>query len=87
MCVESINSYLDIMNTGFVKNIIITGSSCGEKTFFMMFIVIYDHSKGLTVITFDMMYHRAIQLGGWHWHKLICIRVDCVSKMPVCRMA
>ena len=28
MCVESINSYLDFMNTGFVKNIIIAGFPC-----------------------------------------------------------
>ena len=75
------------MNNGLVENIIIAVFPGGGNIFFIMYIVIYDHSKGLTVITFDMMYHRAIQLGGWHWHKLICIRVDCVSKMPVCRMA
>ena len=29
-CVESINSYLDLINTGFVKNIIIAGFPGGE---------------------------------------------------------
>ena len=33
VCVESINSYLDFMNTGFVKNIIIAGFTSGEKEF------------------------------------------------------
>ena len=40
------------------------------KTFFRMYIVIYDRSKGLTVITVAMMFHLKIQLGGWHCHKL-----------------
>ena len=31
VCVESINSYLDLMNTGFVKNIIIAGFPSGGK--------------------------------------------------------
>ena len=71
------------MNIGFVKTIIITGFPCGGKTFFIMYIVIYDQSKGLTVITVAMMCHRAIQLGGWHWHKHLCISVDCGNKMSV----
>ena len=64
MCVESINSYLYLMNTGFVKNIIIAGFTGGGKTFFMMYIVIYALSKGLTVIIVAMMCHREIQFGG-----------------------
>ena len=44
VCVESINSYLDFMNTGFVKNIIIAGFPGGGKTSVMMYIVIYAHS-------------------------------------------
>ena len=31
VCVESINSYIYLMNTGFVKNIIISGFSGGIK--------------------------------------------------------
>ena len=86
MCVESINSCLDLINTGFVRNKIITGFPCGGKTFFIMYIVIYDRSKVLTAITVAIMCHQAIQLGGWHWHKLLCIRVDCGNKMSDCRI-
>ena len=71
MCVESIHSYLYLMNTIFVKKIIIAGFPGGGKTFFIMYIVIYAFSKGLTVITVAMMFHQAIQLGGWHWNKLL----------------
>ena len=60
MRVESINSYLDLMNIGFVKTIIITGFPCGGKKKFIMYIVIYDHSKGLTVITVAMVCHQEI---------------------------
>ena len=57
LCIESINSYLYFMNTGFVKNIIIAGFPGGGKTFVMIYIVIYAHSKGLTVITVSMVCH------------------------------
>ena len=83
MCVESINSYLYLLNTGFVKNIIVAGFPGGGKTFVMMYIVIYDLSKVLTVITADMMLHIEIQHGGWHWHKILCIPVDCGNNMSV----
>ena len=52
----------------------------------MMYIVIYDRSKGLAVVTDSMMCHRAIQLGGFHWNKLLCIPVDCGNTMSVYRM-
>ena len=72
------------MNNGFVNNIIIAGFSGGGKTFVMMYMVIYARLKGLTVITFSIMCHRAVQLGGWHCHILLCIPVDCgTSKEPV----
>ena len=71
------------MNTGFVKSIIIAGFTGGGKTFFMMYIVIYACSKGLTVITVAIMCHQAIQLSGWHFHKLLCIPVDCGNSMYV----
>ena len=58
------------MNTGFLKNIIIAGFPGGGKTFVMMYIVIYDRSKGLNVITVSMMCHLEIQLGGWHWNNV-----------------
>ena len=64
------------MNTGFVKNIIIAVFTGGGKKFVMMYIVIFARSKGLTVVTVAMMCHQAIQLGGWHWHKLSFIPVD-----------
>ena len=86
VCVESINSYLDVMNTLFVKNIIIAGFPGGGKTFIMMYIVIHGQCKGLNIITVAMMCHRAIQLGGWHWHKLLCIPIDRGNNMSVYRM-
>ena len=33
-----------------------------------------------------MVCHQSIQLGGWHWHKLLCIPVDRGNKMSVYRM-
>ena len=72
VCVESIYSYLDFMNTGFVKSIIFAGFLGGDF-FFMMYIVIYAFSKRLNVITVGMMCHQAIQLDEWNWHKLFCI--------------
>ena len=83
---ESINSYLYLINTGFVKNIAIAGFPGGGKIFVMMYIVIYALSKGLTVITVAMMCHRSIQLSGWHWHKILCIPVDCGNNMSFYRM-
>ena len=74
------------MNTGFVKNIIIAGFTVGGKTFVMLYIVIYACSKGLTVITVDMMCHLSIKLGGWHCHKLLCIPVDHGNNMSVYQM-
>ena len=74
------------MNTGFVNNIIISGFAGGEKKMVMMYIVIYARSKILTVITAAMMCHQSIQLGGWHWHKILCIPVDRGNKMSVYQM-
>ena len=53
-----------MMNTGFVRNIIISGFPGGGKQFVMMYIVIYDRSKELTVITVAMMCHREIKHSG-----------------------
>ena len=64
MCVESINSYLDLINTSFAKNIIIEGFTGDGKESVMIYILIYSLSKGLKVITVAMMYHRAIKIGG-----------------------
>ena len=36
LCVESINLYLDLINTGVVKNIFFAGFPGSGKTFFMM---------------------------------------------------
>ena len=51
-----------------------------------MYIVIYARSKGLTVITVAMMWHRSIKLGGWHWNKLLYIPVDRGNNMYFYRM-
>ena len=85
-CVKLIDSYLDVTDTKFNKNIIIAGFPGGGKTFIMMYVVIYARSRGLNVITVAMMCHRAIQLGGWHWYKLLCIPVDRGNNMSVYRM-
>ena len=71
------------MNTSFVKNIIIAIFPGGGKTFVIMYIVIYARSKGLTVITVAMIFHKSIQLFRWHWHKLLCIPVDFGNKISV----
>ena len=74
------------MNNGFVRNIIIAGCTSDGKKFVMMYIVIFDLSKGLTVIKIAMMCHKAIQLGGWHYNKLLCIPVDRGNKISVYQM-
>ena len=38
------------------------------------------------MITVPMMFHRAIKIGGWYWHKLLCIPVDHGNNMSVYRM-
>ena len=86
ICIESIDKYGSVMNTEHVKNIIIAGFPGGGKTFLMMYVVIYARSKGLTVVSVAMMSHRAIQLGGIHWHKLLGIPVDRSNNMSVFRM-
>ena len=74
------------MNNGFVKNIIISGFTGGGKKFVMMYIVIYDRSKLLNVITVAVMCHQSIQLGGWHMNKLVCIPVDRGNNISIYRM-
>jgi len=73
------------MNNYYTKNVIIAGFLGGEKTFVLMYMAMYARSQGLTVITIAMMSHRAIQLRGWHWHKLLCIPVDKSNNMSVYR--
>ena len=51
-----------------------------------MYILIYARSRGLITVSIAMMSHRAIQLGGIHWHKLLCIPVDHSNNMSVYRM-
>ena len=52
----------------------------------MMFILIYDRSKGLNVITVSMMCHWAIKRGGLHWHNFLRVLVDRGNNMSVYRM-
>ena len=73
------------MNVQYTKNVIITGFPGGGKTFIMMYLVLHARSKGLTVVTVALMAHRAMQLGGCHWHKLLCILVDRTNNIHVCR--
>ena len=86
ICVQSIDSYLNVMTNKCVKNVIIAGFPGGRKTFCMMCVILYAMSRGLTVISTAMMAHRAIKLGGIHWHKLLSIPVDRTNNMSVARM-
>ena len=38
------------------------------------------------MITFDMMCHQVIQLGGWNWHKRLCVPIDRGNNMSVYQM-
>ena len=40
----------------------------------------------MTVITVAIIFHWAIQLGGWNWHKLLLILVDSGNNMSVYRI-
>ena len=57
-----------------------------HDTFCMMYLAIYTRSRGLTIINAAMMAHRAIQLGVWHWHKLLRIPVDRTNNISVVKM-
>ena len=73
-CVNAIDSHCNILNQNvYTKNVAIRGFPGGGKTWCMMFIAIYAISKKLNVITTAMMAKRALQLGGRHWHKFLCI--------------
>ena len=74
------------MNTISVNNVIIAGFPGGGRKIVMMYIVINSRSKGLAVITVAMIFHQAIQLGGWHWNKLLCIHVYLGNNMSIYRM-
>ena len=71
------------MNTGFVNNIIISGFPGSGKTFVIMYIIIYARSKVSTVVSVAMLCHLAIKLGGWHFHKHLCIPVHRGYNMSV----
>ena len=38
------------------------------------------------MITVYMVCHQSIQLGGWHWHKKICIPVHSGNNMSLYQM-
>ena len=71
VCIKSIDDYMDVMKSAYTKNVIIVGFPGGGKTFIMMYVMLYARSQGLTIMSTAMMAHRACQLGGWHWHKLL----------------
>lgn len=77
LCLKQIDQYCNMKNAGvYTKNIIICGFPGGGKTFLLMYICVYSLCKGLYSISTAMMAHRAVQLGGIHWHKLLCIPTD-----------
>ena len=75
------------MNNGFVKNINIAEFPCVLKKNHYVHWNFYASSKVLTVITVGMMCHQEIQLGGYHFHKLLCILVDNGNNMSVFKMS
>ena len=52
----------------------------------MMCLVLYALSNVLTIITVELMDHRATQLGGLNWHEFLCIPVDRTNIMSVFRL-
>ena len=74
-CKKLMDSHMDILNqTVMSKSIGIRGHPGAGKTFCMLYMVIYAISQGLMVITTAKMSHRALQLGGTNWDKLLCLR-------------
>ena len=52
----------------------------------MIHILIYSISKGLTVITFAIIFHQAINFGRCNWHNLLCIPIDRGNNMSFHQM-
>lgn len=85
-CVSQIDSYINLNTSGtYTKNVIVSGFPGGGKTFVMMYVGIYALCRGLNPISTAMMAHRAVQLGGVHWHKLLCIPTE--DNMSIYRRA
>ena len=49
----------------------------------MMSLVFHAYSKVLVLVTVVLVSHRAMQLGGYHWHKLLYVPVDINNNMSV----
>ena len=76
-CCQQIDSYSDITNqTRYTKNFIFRGSPGSGKTFCLVYCTLYAISKGLNVMTTAMMAKRALQLGGIHWHVILCLPTE-----------
>ena len=58
--VDAIDNYLFIMNTQYTKNVVIIGFTGRGKTFIIMYLSLYPHSKGLTITTVILIAYRAI---------------------------
>lgn len=86
LCVNQINSYCDLMRSGtYTKNVVLSGFPGAGKTFILMYAGLYCVSKGLFTVSTAMLAHRAVQLGGVHWHKLLCIPTE--DKISINRRA
>jgi len=74
---NSIDEITDIWKASkFTKNVIVRGFPGAGKTFCMCYCMLYALSKGLNCISTAIMSKRSIELGGIHWHKLLCIPTD-----------
>lgn len=86
LCVKHIDRIVRVDNAGsYTKNIIISGFPGGGKTFILMYVGLYALCQGLLPVSTAMMANRAVQLGGIHWHKLLCIPAE--ENMSISRRA
>lgn len=77
ICAKQIDSHCNWNESGtYTKNVILSGFPGAGKSFLLMYVGIYSLCKGLFSLATAMMAHRAVQLGGIHWHKLLCIPTE-----------
>ena len=75
---QSNNNYIytdqvDALRIMLERNVFLTGPAGSGKTFCMCYCLLYAFSKGLYCLSLALMAKRSIELGGIHWHKLLCI--------------
>ena len=75
LCKKAIDSYINPSSQlTLTKSVAIRGHPGAGKTFCMLYVVIYAITKGLFISPTAKMSHRALQLGGLNWDKILCLR-------------